>query len=122
MPTSGCPHAFGGQVLSTHLGRSCPQAASVTRLPSRCCGLKIQRQDTSLEIRRPHAELSTSSELSTANLARLDEVAGSSPDELTEYRRSSSAALGAQREGASREPLCDRFRRKEIPDLHSQRR
>ena len=40
---------------------------------------------------------------------RLDEVAGSSSDELTGYRRSGISALEAQGGGTSHGPLCDRF-------------
>jgi hypothetical protein len=50
----------------------------------------------------------------------LDEVAGSLADELTISRRSGTSALEAQNKGASHGPLCDRFRWKEIPALHSQ--
>src|SRR5262249_10940768 len=49
---------------------------------------------------------------------RLDEVAGSSTlNERPFYGRCSRAALNAQTEGTSHGPLCDRSRRKEIPDL-----
>src|SRR6266446_8490431 len=51
---------------------------------------------------------------------RLDEVAGSSSDELTGYRRSRTSALEAQEGGTSRGPLCDRFGRKEIPGVRAQ--
>src|SRR2546425_11642357 len=52
--------------------------------------------------------------------SRLDEVAGSSSDELTGYRRSRTAALEAQEGGTSRGPLCDRFGWKEIPGVRAQ--
>src|SRR6266849_2680613 len=51
---------------------------------------------------------------------RLDEVAGSSSDELTGYRRSGISALEAQGGGTSRGPLCDRFGWKEIPGVRAQ--
>src|SRR5207245_7366827 len=51
---------------------------------------------------------------------RLDEVAGSSSDELTAYRRSRTAALEAQEGGTSRGPLCDRFGWKEIQGVRAQ--
>src|SRR2546423_2788697 len=52
--------------------------------------------------------------------SRLDEVAGSSSDELTVYRRSRTSALEAQEGGTSRGPLCDRFGWKEIPGVRAQ--
>src|SRR6266478_10117045 len=52
--------------------------------------------------------------------SRLDEVAGSSSDELTGYRRSRTSALEAQEGGTSRGPLCDRFGWKEIPGVRPQ--
>src|SRR6266852_8271435 len=51
---------------------------------------------------------------------RLDEVAGSSSDELTGYRRSGISALEAQGGGTSHGPLCDRFGWKEIPGVRAQ--
>src|SRR5712691_3372432 len=52
--------------------------------------------------------------------SRLDEVAGSYSNELTEYRRSRISALEAQREGTSHGLLYDRFGWKEIPGVLAQ--
>src|SRR4051812_3324927 len=60
-------------------------------------------------------------EASRLRSGRMDEVAGSIRDELTNNRRSGLTRSEPQTKGASHGPYCDRLGRKGIPGLCDER-